>query len=249
MRNIEVPPEIKRASLNALYTFSEIDLAYALSCFVREVKKVDGGEFPPIIMLQMYLHENGIYWRLLEHDSFRGFRNILDNTMKQRTAMGLGMRVSSSVISLSQEDKLFREGILGDEEPKQLLQTVIYMLGLHLALHGGVEHSQLRRPGYDSQIIFNVYDQGRERLKYVEDPLQKTNQGGIGARNSSKVVYVYQASNQKCCPVRIFKKYVRLLLPAKTCKKLYLRPKQKFSPQVWYCDQPYGNNKVSSTVK
>ena len=31
--------------------------------------------------------------------------------------------------------------------------------------------------------------------------------------------------------------------------KLYLRPRQKFTPSVWYCDQPYGKNKIANTVK
>ena len=31
--------------------------------------------------------------------------------------------------------------------------------------------------------------------------------------------------------------------------KLYLRPKQRCTPAVWYCDQPYGKNKVAGTVK
>ena len=95
----------------------------------------------------------------------------------------------------------------------------------------------------------NVGDVGRERLVYTEDPLQKTNQGGIGARNASKVVYVYGAIDKSRCPVRIFKKYVKLLPPPKNCRKLYLRPKGRVSPSVWFCDQPFGNNKIAATVK
>ena len=64
--------------------------------------------------------------------------------MKERHAMGLGVKKSSSVISLGQEKELFAKGLLGVECPEKLLRTVIYMLGLHLALHGGVEHHRLR---------------------------------------------------------------------------------------------------------
>ena len=72
--------------------------------------------------------------------------------MKERTALGLGVRQSSDIILLSHEDKLFVCGALGDENPIQLLRTVLCMLGLHCALRGGVEHQRLRRPGFNSQI-------------------------------------------------------------------------------------------------
>ena len=61
--------------------------------------------------------------------------------------MVLGVRKSADVISLSHEDKLFNLGTLGEGSPLQLLKTVIYMLGLHFALCGGIEHNNLRRPG------------------------------------------------------------------------------------------------------
>ena len=246
--------EILLADLN-YFAFSESDLAYALSCFIREVRKIDGGDFPPntlreiIVMIQMYLHENAVYWKILDQTEFAGLRNVLDNTMKQRTAMGLGVCVSSEVISIAHEEKMFQMGVVGDDSPTKLLQTVIYMLGLHLVLRGGVEHCRLRRPGYDCQISVGVDDSNRERLIYREDPLQKNNQGGIGCRNDTKVVYVYGASDAERCPVRLFKKYVRLLPPPKSTKKLYMRPKIKPTPSTWYCDQAYGNIKIASTVK
>ena len=222
--------------------------------FIREVKKIDGSEFPPatlreiIIMIQMYLHENSISWKLLDGESFVNLRNVVDNTMKERTAMGLGVRKSASVISLDQENKMFDDGILGEDNPTKLLETVIYMLGLHLALRG-VEHSCLRRPGFDSQILIDRDDRGKKRLVYREDPLQKTNQGGLIGKRNNKIVYIYQSNSLRKCPVRLYEKYIGLLPEPKSCKKLYMRPRVKYSPKVWYCDQPYGMNKVGCTVK
>ena len=250
-----VPDEIRRANLNALFTFSAGDLEYSLCRFVREVKKVDGTDFPPntvrelVILIQMHLNENSIYWKLLDGDKFPNLRNVVDNTMKERTAMGLGVRRSSSVISLDSENKMFDEGILGEDNPTKLLETVIYMVGLHLALRGGVEHSHLRRPGFDPQIIVEKDDCGKKRLVYREDPLQKTNQGGLVCKRTNKVVYVYESASLRKCPVRLYEKYIGLLPEPKSCRKLYMRPRMRCSPKVWYCDQPYGVNKVSSTVK
>ena len=87
------------------------------------------------------------------------------------------------------------------------------MMGLYLALCGGVEHCRLRRPGFNSQIKVEIDNKNKERLVYQADPLQKNNQGGVGCFNSTKTVYVYKASNESRCPVCIFKKYINLLPP------------------------------------
>ena len=61
------------------------------------------------------------------------------------------------------------------------------MMGLHLALHGGVEHQKLRRPGFNSQIRVELDNRGKKHLVYHEDPLQKTNQGGLVCKGTNKV--------------------------------------------------------------
>ena len=47
----------------------------------------------------------------------------------------------------------------------------------------------------------------------------------------------------------IFKKYSRLLSPPKKCKKLYMRLRVKFTPNIRFCDKLYGCNKISTMVK
>ena len=63
-------------------------------------------------------------------------RNVLDNTIKGRTFYGLGIRQFSSVISIAHEDNMFHRKVSGKSDPEQLLRTIIYMLGLHLAFEG-----------------------------------------------------------------------------------------------------------------
>ena len=119
---------------------------------------------------------------------------------------------------------MFDKGVLGEDSPLQLLQTKIYMVGLHCALQVGIEHSKLCRPGFNCQITIEFDYHGKRRLVYCKDPLSKTNQGGLNGKTNAKVVYVYEASDFRRCPIRLFKKYISLLPPAKSCKKLYLRP-------------------------
>ena len=202
-----------------------------------------------VVMIQMYLHERNLFWKLYDDTEFAYLKNCVDNTMKERHSIGLGVRKSSDIITLSQEDKLFNSGVLGDHGPLQLLRTVVYMIGLHCALRGGVEHNNLQRPGCDSQFSIGFDEMGRERIVYKEDPLQKTNQGGLTSRKSNKTVYVYAASRRDRCPIYHFKKYLGLMPQSKSCKKLYLRCKKTPLPSTWFCDQPFGVNKLKSVVK
>ena len=88
-----------------------------------------------------------------------------------------------------------------------------------------------------------------EHLVYHEDPLRKTNQGGLTCKNRNETVYVYGSENKTHCPLYYYKKYVGLLLQSKNYSKLYLRPKKNFLLSIWFCDQPYGFNKIKITVR
>ena len=58
-------------------------------------------------MIQMCLHKNRVFWKLLDQKEFSKLRNMVDNTMKESHMAGLGVRHSSDVICLEHEDKLF----------------------------------------------------------------------------------------------------------------------------------------------
>ena len=204
-----IPHQIIRLDLDDLYNVQQSDLCYTLSCLIGEAKKVDNNDFPPnslreiIVMIKMYLNEHGVCWQLLDQQPviFQYFGNVVNNLMnlmRQRTAMGL---VANSVILLGQEDKMFESGILGEYNPSTLLKIVIYMLGLHIALRGGVEHTRLHRPGFYPQITVSVDGKGYEILLYCEGPSQKTNQGGLDTRFSTKRVQVYGSPNLSWCLV------------------------------------------------
>ena len=126
---------------------------------------------------------------------------------------------------------------------------MIYMLHMHCALRGGAAHNNLRRPGCNSRIKIEVDNSGKECLVYTEDPLQKTNQGGLVSKGRSKKVYVYGAQDLTRCPIRLYKKYIGLLAESKKCQKMYLRCRKNYNAKVWYCDQSCGVNKIKIAVK
>ncbi len=50
------------------------------------------------------------------------------------------MKTSVSPISMSEEDSMWQKGVLGEDTPEKLRNTVMYLVGLTCALHGGQEH-------------------------------------------------------------------------------------------------------------
>ena len=51
---------------------------------------------------------------------------VLDNVMKERTRKGLGRVKHCSPISNNMEDKMWRDGILGEDNPEKLLDTLLF---------------------------------------------------------------------------------------------------------------------------
>jgi hypothetical protein len=68
------------------------------------------------------------------------------------------------VITIEMEDKFWEMGFLGDSDPITLLNTVVYVFGLHFALRGRDEHRRLRR----SQLTIGTTHDGRRYLEYRE---------------------------------------------------------------------------------
>jgi hypothetical protein len=73
------------------------------------------------------------------------------------------------------EDKLWEMGLLGDSDPSTLLNTMIYVLGLHFALRGRDEHRRLR----SSQLTVRAAHDGRRYLEYREVSFDKLKALGL----------------------------------------------------------------------
>lgn len=135
----------------------------------------------------------------------------LDAAMKEASAEGLGgAKRQAEVISLEEEILLWSKAILGEQSPQQLLDTVLYLLGLYFALRGGKEHRRLRR--MVSQITTRIDSKtGWKYLEYRED-VSKTKGGGLRDRKTApKVTRAYEnRNNSERCLVRLYEKYLSL---------------------------------------
>ena len=98
------------------------------------------------------------------------------------------------MISLEVEEKLWSSGILGDDTPDRLRNTLLFVIGLYVRLRAGDEHYAFRHdtPKLPSQIQFKRNDKGVRCVVYQEDRTTKTNDGGLNSmRKEHRVVWVY----------------------------------------------------------
>ena len=200
-----------------IITMTNDVLNEALGYFVAEVTNKDGNEYRPntiyelIISIQHFLRNNGRFVRFLDDAEFQSMRQILDAKMKNPSRQGIGAnKRQADVITEEQENILWENGILGSDNPEQLLDTLIFQLGLNFALRAGQEHRNLRH-GSLSQVQVKTDLKGKKYLEYAED-VSKTNTGGLAHRKvQQKVTRAYENNDtSQRCPVRIYEKYISL---------------------------------------
>ena len=238
---------------------TKVNLEYALCRFICEVKKSkDQGDFPGrtlyqiVCCLQNHLRKREISWKLVHGEEFSNFQRVLDKVMQERSEQNIGtIRKQAQVISLRYEDELWQKNILGEDNPEKLHNTVLYILGVNLALRAGDEHYALRRSGcgIQSQLSFESNEMGLRCLVYREDTITKTNRGGLrDMKKERKIVWIKPSSNWVRCPVRIVEKYMNLLPVEGKKRNLYLQTLKVPRPNCWYSSTPLGINKVRAVV-
>ena len=174
---------IDEANLNNLSDLRKDVFIYVISRFIPEVVKVkDGSDYPGkmlyemIVSIQRYLNENGLGWKILDKNDFKEVRTVLDNVMKERACRNLGViKKQAEYIPLDYEDRMWKQGVLGEQFPDQLGDTVLFLLGINLALRAGDEHYNLRCDSIDrpSQLSFERNGEGIHCLVYREDNVTK----------------------------------------------------------------------------
>ena len=227
-------------------TITAESLKFALCCFIMEIKKINGEEYPGktlyhiVVCMQFHLECLGFAFKLINDPAFKDLKFTLDNTMKARVSQGIGLSVKKAdVLTAMDEDLLWSMGLLGTDHPDQLPNTVIYSVGKGFALRAGKEHRALRGLPFTSQFKFM---QGSDReifLCYSEDVGTKTNKGGLKHRQiDTKTVDLYASPTPDRCLLQAIIKYLTLLPKARSCGAFYLQPHKKFFGKAWYVNRP-----------
>ena len=115
------------------------ELDHWLSKFVLETRKTNGEPYPPDTIygicsgLLRYIRERRSEINIFKDAQFAGFRRTLDAEMKRLRSAGLGVRKKQAEpISIQEEDLLWEKGCLGDSDPHTLLDTMLFLCGIHL---------------------------------------------------------------------------------------------------------------------
>ena len=100
-------------------------------------------------------------------------------------------------------------GILGDDTPTKLANTLLYLLGIHFTLRVAEEHKNLK---VNSQFSVLYDDKVGLKYLYYQEKTSKCNQGGINTcAISGKTGRAYEnVVNSDRCVVRLFEKYKSL---------------------------------------
>ena len=256
---VDYDDEILESDLNDVKNLKKDSFEFALCRFICEVRKSrSDGEYPAKTLyqlscaLQNYLRKNEINWKLVHGSDFQKFTGVLDSVMQERLARVIGtVKHQTQIISLDYENKLWERHVLGEDTPDKLRDTVLYILGVNLALRAGDEHYNLCHPGgcVLSQLSFEMNEFGQKCLVYHEDNVTKTNRGGLkDMKKERKVVWVKPNTVMNRCPAHLVEKYINLLPKTGVKPNLYLQSLKKPKPNCWYSTMPMGVNKVRKVV-
>ena len=253
---------IYMADLRNLNELTKPNLQHALCRFVPEVTKTRGiGPFPGqtlyqmVVAIQKHLRVNKLNWDLVEGKDFADVKIVLDNIMQERTKANIGVvKKQAEVITYEFEEKLWAQGVLGEDSPCKLRHTVLFLIGINLLLRAVDEHYSLRRdmPNKPSQLAVRLNEKGEKCIYYREDSVTKTHDGGLNDMNRDrKEVWIFpNKQNPTRCPVRLILKYLSLCPKNYTKKEnFYLQSLQKPTPIQWYGEQVVGTQTLSKVIK
>lgn len=240
-------------------TLSEMnfeELNYELKYFFLSLRRMDGNRYPPksiydiMTMINFHLNNDLKHQVNLFTDSrFNDSIKSMNTAMKESAEAGnVSGERSSRPISIDDENKLWEAGVLSWNNPKQTLNTAVFLLSIHTSVRGGKE---LRSWRYGDDGPFRLDSRlGKEVLLYNESK-NKTYQGtarSMRLEPPKECVIHHNDSNHVRCAVCAYKTLVsgRPLQCSKTA--LFLKPLAKKQGTVIFADQVVGEHMLANIM-
>ena len=128
---------------------------------------------------------------------------MIDGELKRLNA--IGNYIEKKKASNEMEDNLWVKGLLGDDSPQVLSDTLVFMIGFCFALRSGEEHRRLHHK--PSQIQLVEIPGSTPYLRYKED-ISKTNQASLSHRKvvTKEVIHYSNTNNPKRFLIRLYQK-------------------------------------------
>ena len=194
--------------------------------------------------MQRWLCELDIPVKIATDPEFKHYRQTLDEKMELFIRSGKEQPINSAEpIFPNQENELWERNLLGYKSPKQLLNTVYFLLCKHFGIRSRDEHRSLRAINHNSQLKF-ITAKGVENLQYRPDNL-----AGRQQSNSTSSTYTMfgNPSLKHRNPVWIMKVYCERVPPK--AEHFYCRPVNCVNHLgEWFLHQPVGVNALCTII-
>ena len=161
------------------YKAKELD--ECLSRFFAEIRKSDGSDYEPdslrvmLAAIDRHLKQNDSKISIAKHREFVKCRQVLEGKARALREKDHGKRPNATKsLTVQDEEQLWKNRVLGEQNPKSLLYTLWYLLTLHFGLRGCQEHHEM----FVEDFNLNKDDEGTEYVTFEENPT-KTRQGGL----------------------------------------------------------------------
>ena len=145
------------------------------------------------------------------------------------------------------------DGYFGWRYTRKLVNTILFLFGIHFALCGGGDKHKCLKVGCTQQILIKTDPENDLQFLEYKACHAKNNQGGLrDQKHQQKVVHAYENVNNKLrCVVRLYQKYLSLCPNnhPKCSRDMYLHPLAK-APQngPWYSCQPMGIHSIEQVL-
>ena len=178
-----------------------------LQFFFANVKKRNNDDYEPSSLrdilgsIDRYLRGKR-YSESVMGDAFKGTRDVLAARQKKLKSQGKGSKPqASNILTPFEVDIMYEKGVLGEQNPQALLNTVWLNNVIYFGMRPGKEQRSLQW----GDIHHEVNSEGREYLT-VTERTTKTRQGD-NIKDVRKVQPRAYATGDSRCPVKAFKLY------------------------------------------
>ena len=145
-------------------------MSLAILCRIRES---DSSNYEPdslramLAALDRHLKQNDSKISIAKDREFVKCRQVLDGKARALREKGHGERPNATkALTIQDEEQLWKNRVLGEQNPKSPLYTLWYLLTLHFGVRGCQEHHEM----FVEDFSLNKDDQGMEYVNIRRKP-------------------------------------------------------------------------------